>query len=326
MATVVVTGAAGFIGSHTVDRLLDAGYEVVGVDNFRTGRRENLAAASARSGFRLEEADCADEESMLSVMEQARPKAVVHLAALVSVQESIANPALNFRLNVQATHAVAIAASRNGAKRLVFASSAAVYGHQKVLPITEEAAARAISPYGAAKHASEQLLHGYGRSFGMTVVCQRYFNVFGLRQDPSSPYSGVISIFGEKFREGKPVTIFGNGQQTRDFISVHDVARANVMAATGKVTSSCTHNICTGKRTSLLDLVTILGRDYPDHPPPHFARERAGDIEHSCGDPHRAERNLLFRAEVDVATGLRELIRGVPLPDRRLDPRPDLTL
>lgn len=326
MGTIIVTGAAGFIGSHTVDRLLRAGYEVVGVDNFRTGKRENLEPAFSHAEFRLEEADCSNQASMMAVMERARPEAVIHLAALVSVQESMNDPDLNFRLNLEATHNVALAASRHGAERFVYSSSAAVYGHQRHLPIKEDAGGRPISPYGAAKLASEGLLHGYGETFGMTVVCQRYFNVFGPRQDPASPYSGVISVFQKRFAEGKPVTIFGNGRQTRDFVSVHDVARANVLAATGRVASSCTHNICTGRETSLLDLVVTFERFYPDHPAPIFEEARAGDIEQSCGNPSRAFKTIMFNPEVDVATGLRELIRGLPMHDRSLDPRADLSL
>lgn len=325
MATILVTGAAGFIGSHTVDRLLKAGYDVVGVDNFRTGNRENLEPALEHGGFRLEEADCLDSERMLAVMREAEPEAVIHLAALVSVQESLENPSLNFQLNVEATHNIAIAATKVGVGRFVYSSSAAVYGNQRHLPIPEAAGGHPISPYGAAKLASEELLRGYGRSFGMTVACQRYFNVFGPRQDPSSPYSGVISIFEERFRAGEPVTVFGDGRQTRDFVSVHDVARSNEMAATNRLPSSCTQNICTGKRTSVLDLVVAFGRMYPDHPPPEFAEERSGDIEHSCGDPARASRSIMFNAEVDVGTGLRELIRGVPIAERSLDPRADLS-
>lgn len=326
MGKIVVTGAAGFIGSHTVDRLLDEGHEVIGIDNFRTGKRENLTDAATHASFRLEEADCSDEQSMMTVMERAGPEAVIHLAALVSVQESLKDPDLNFRLNLQATHSVALAASRHGAERFVFSSSAAVYGHQRHLPIKEDAGGRPISPYGAAKLASEGLLHGYGESFGMTVVCQRYFNVFGPRQDPASPYSGVISVFQRRFADGQPITIFGDGRQTRDFVSVHDVARANVLAATGRVASSCTQNICTGRETSLLDLVVMFGRFYPDHPPPVFAEAREGDIHQSCGSPARAVKTIMFNPEVDVQTGLREMIRGVPLHDRSLDPRADLSL
>src|SRR5262249_34533843 len=152
-----------------------------------------------------------------------KPDAIIHLAALVSVHESMTNPALNHLLNVHATHLIAEAARSAGVKRIVFASSAAVYGHSAELPIRESAEKNPISPYGAAKLASEAILLGHAAAFSLTVRCQRYFNVFGPRQDPSSPYSGVISIFERRYREGTPVTIFGDGQQTRDFISVHDV-------------------------------------------------------------------------------------------------------
>jgi UDP-glucose 4-epimerase len=323
--SIVVTGAAGFIGSHTVDQLLAAGYKVVGVDNFRTGRRENLATALTHPDFLLEEADCAEVEAMAAIMKKAKPEAVIHLAALVSVQESLANPELNFRLNLHATHVVATTAQQAGAKRIVFASSAAVYGNQKVLPIREDIPRAPISPYGAAKLASEYLLRGYGSTYGIIVVCNRYFNVFGPRQDPRSPYSGVISIFEMRFREGEPITIFGNGRQTRDFISVHDVARANVIGATGKVAESCVQNICTGRETSLLDLVRIFGRYFPDHPALEFQEERPGDIRQSLGSPARAKKTLNFQAEIDVSTALRELISGTLMErSRLLDPRADL--
>lgn len=325
MSSIVVTGAAGFIGSHTVDKFLEAGYDVVGVDNFRTGHRENLDQAGKSEKFRLEEADCADPAQMNALLEKVKPEAVVHLAALVSVQESFADMELNFHLNVQATHAVAAAAQRAGTRRIVFASSAAVYGNQKMLPIKEEVPREPISPYGAAKLASEYLLRGYASTYQMTAVCNRYFNVFGPRQDPGSPYSGVISIFEKRFREGQPVTIFGNGRQTRDFISVHDVARANVLGAVGKVPGTCVQNICTGQETSLLDLMRIFGRFFPDHPAPEFREGRPGDIHQSFGSPVRARRTLNFQAEVDIGTALRELISGTPLRDATLEPRANLS-
>src|SRR5690606_8272789 len=146
----------------------------------------------------------------------------------------------------------------------------------------------------------------------------------GPRQDPSSPYSGVISIFQERFAQGKPVTIFGNGRQTRDFVSVHDVARANVLGATARLRGSCTQNICTGRETSVRDLLMMFGRFYPDHEPPVIEDARPGDIQQSCGDPSRAFETLRFKTEIDVPAGLRELIRGDEIRDKALDPRADL--
>jgi UDP-glucose 4-epimerase len=309
MAHILVTGAAGFIGSHTTDQLLAEGHTVTGLDNFRTGRRTNLEHALRTSRFTLIEADVAAPEALTGHVAQVRPDAIIHLAALVSVQESMTNPTLNFALNVQATQNVAEAARQHAVKRIVFASSAAIYGDATDRPIRESSEKKPISPYGAAKLASEALLLGHGNAFGITIRCQRYFNVFGPRQDPASPYSGVISIFERRYREGKPVTIFGDGQQTRDFISVHDVARANLIAATQPGVSSGVANICTGRATSLLQIVEVFRRHYPQAGAPTHASPRAGDIIHSLGAPELAAAELGFRAEVPVATGLEELIR-----------------
>ena len=206
MAKILVTGAAGFIGSHTTDCLLGEGHAVVGVDNFRTGRKENLATALRSPAFALHVKDVAAPGVLAALVAAERPDAIIHLAALVSVQESIANPELNFSLNVQASQLVAEAARLHGVGRVVFASSAAIYGDAAERPIRESAEKRPVSPYGAAKLASEDLLLGHGACYGFTVRCQRYFNVFGTRQDPASPYSGVISIFARNYREGKPAT------------------------------------------------------------------------------------------------------------------------
>lgn len=310
MAHVFVTGAAGFIGSHTVDQLLAAGHRVTGLDNFRSGRRANLEAALPSPRFRLHEGDAAEAGAVDALVAAARPDAVIHLAALVSVQESIADPALNFRLNLQATHVVAEACRMHHVPRLVFASSAATYGDTPVLPVREDAPKSPISPYGAAKRASEALLLGHAAAYGFTVRCQRYFNVFGPRQDPASPYSGVISIFERRYREGRAVTIFGDGRQTRDFISVHDVARANAIAATRPEVPSGVANICTGRATSLLEVAAVFRAAYPAAPPPNHAAARTGDIMHSRGNPGEADRALGFRAAVTVEDGLRELIRA----------------
>ncbi len=309
MSQLLVTGAAGFIGSHTTDQLLAAGHRVIGVDNLRTGKRANLDAALRSPHFAFREADVAAPGLLDGLVAEARPDAIIHLAALVSVQESMTNPDLNYTLNLHATHLVAEAARRHHVGRIVFASSAAIFGDTTDLPIREETPKRPISPYGAAKLASEAVLLGHGSAFGFTVRCQRYFNVFGPRQDPASPYSGVISIFDRRYREGKPITIYGDGQQTRDFISVHDVARANVIAATQPGVASGAANICTGRATSLLDIVGIFRSHYPAAGTPQHAAPRTGDIIHSRGEPTVAANELGFRAAVSVAEGLAELIR-----------------
>jgi len=312
MAKILVTGAAGFIGSHTTDLLLASGHRVVGVDNFRTGRRENLAAALSTPGFALHELDVAVPGALSALAAAERPAAIIHLAALVSVQESLSNPAENFSLNVQATHLVAEAARLAGVGRVVFASSSAVYGDTDVRPIPETTETRPLSPYGAAKLASESLLLGHGASFGFTVRCHRYFNVYGPRQDPTSPYSGVISIFARRFAAGQSVTIYGDGGQTRDFIAVGDVARANLLAATRPDLRPGVANICTGRATSLLDLAQACARHFPGGPPPVHAPARSGDIRHSLGAPARAAAELGFTADTAVAAGLAKLLGGVP--------------
>jgi len=312
---ILITGAAGFIGSHTSDRLLAEGHEVLGVDNFRTGHRRNLEAALRHaSRFEFVEADVAEVGALDTLCARFRPQAIIHLAALVSVQESIADPALNHRLNIEATEHVAAAAAKHGVQRVVFASSAAVYGDATDLPIDEAVPKRPISPYGEAKLRSESiLLDSPAAVAGDCIVrCQRYFNVFGPRQDPASPYSGVISIFQKCYAEGRAPTIYGDGRQTRDFISVYDVARANVLAATSirPGLTSGVANICTGRGTSLLDIVRIFSAEYPDVPPPAFSPARSGDIVHSLGNPARARADFDFEVEWSIERGLTELIRS----------------
>lgn len=308
MATILVTGAAGFIGSHTVDQLLAASHRVIGIDNFRSGHRRNLAKAIEHPAFQFFEADVSEQDSLATLVAETRPEAMIHLAALVSVQDSIANPELNYHLNLAATHRVAEVARQFGVDRVVFASSAAVYGDSDRLPLDEDTGLRPISPYGGAKLASEALLLAHGAAFGFSVRCQRYFNVFGPRQDPGSPYSGVISIFDQCYREHRPVTVFGDGQQTRDFISVHDVARANVLAATRPHLPAGVANICTGNATSLLRLTEMFARHYAEPAAPEFRQPRPADIVHSVGQAERAAVDLNFRATWSIAEGVAELI------------------
>lgn len=302
--TVLVTGAAGFIGSHTVERLLDAGCRVIGVDNLRTGKLENLGAALAHDGFRFEQLDVLEEGALDRLAEQARPDAVLHLAALVSVPESIENPEENFRLNVLATETVAACARRHRIDRLVFASSAAVYGTDSDAPVKESSGCEPKSPYGAAKLASEALLLGYARAFGLTVRCQRYFNVYGPRQDPTSPYSGVISRFAANWTDGTPIVIHGDGGQTRDFISVRDVAEANWLALAQPGIRSGVANICTGERVSLNTLADTFQRITGRAGERRYGAPRSGDIRHSVGAPELAAKDLGFRALVPLERGL----------------------
>lgn len=306
----LVTGAAGFIGSHSVEWLLQRGWRVVGVDNLRTGRLENLAAVRSSPDFTLLIADAGDETAMRPLFQQHRFAGVVHLAALVSVPESFREPALNYRLNLATADTIARLCLTFDCKRLVFASSAAVYGASAALPNQESAIPQPQSPYAAAKLAAEAILLGYAASYGLETVCLRYFNVYGPRQDPHSPYSGVLSIFTERFQRGLPVTVYGDGEQTRDFIAVRDVANANGKALTQARVVSGRYNVCNGHAISLKQVLAIYHELFPDAPPAEYAPSRIGDIRHSLGDPGLLRNMLQFNAQTSFQQGLRELVLG----------------
>jgi UDP-glucose 4-epimerase len=305
--TIIVTGAAGFIGSHTCDRLLVEGHRVIGVDDLSSGRAANLEDASRDPCFAFERFDLRAPGRFSALVETARPAAIIHLAGLVSVQASIRDPRLNFSLNLELTHLVAEAAREQAVPRVVFASSAAVYGDFPHLPLREDIAPQPLTPYGAAKAASEQLLLGHARTYGFTVRCQRYFNVFGPRQDPASPYSGVIAIFLDRMQAGRSPVIYGDGGQTRDFVAVQDVARANVLAATRPGLASGVVNICSGRSTRLNDLAADLAAATGFGGPVTHAGAKPGDIRHSAGDPGHAREQLGFACEWSLAGALAAL-------------------
>jgi UDP-glucose 4-epimerase len=313
---ILVTGAAGFIGSHSVERLLADGHEVIGVDNLRTGKLANLAEALSHPRFSFSEADViADREALESLVRSTRPEAILHLVALVNVQECIHDPDLGFRLNLQATHRIAELARSFAVRRVVFASSAAVYGDATVLPIGENQRTAPRGPYGAAKLASEELLLGHAAAYGFSVLCLRYFNVYGPRQDASSPYSGVISAFAAAFEKGRRAVVFGDGSQTRDFISVLDVARANALALTAPGMLCARLNISTGREISVAELHALFSRLSGRILEPEKQPGRAGDISRSVGSPVQALELIGFRAEVSVELGLAGLI-----PREAVDP------
>lgn len=305
---LLVTGGAGFIGSHLCDLLASRQHDVLVADNLRTGSLENISGALASKRVQFERADILDSNTLERLAEAFRPEVVVHLAALVSVQEARTTPDLNFQLNIEATQRVIDATRACRARRLVFASSAAVYGDNQSLPLKETEALTPLSLYGAAKAASELLLHASGRDLGFDTVALRFFNVFGPRQRADSPYSGVISIFVDRLKRGLPVAIYGDGRQTRDFIPVRDVARAIAASIEHHDLLGTSINVCTGRRTSLTELVhtleSIIGRAAGIE----YMPARTGDILHSGGDAGVLETKLRFRAVEDQVQALAELL------------------
>jgi UDP-glucose 4-epimerase len=298
---VVVTGGAGFIGSHVVDALLAAGATVHVLDNLSSGQTANLSMALAR-GAELHAADVTDEDETVRVMTLAGPRVVIHLAAQIDVRRSVDRPAFDATVNVAGTAAVLEAARRAGVPRVVLASTAAVYGQPDKLPTPERAPLRPLTPYGTAKAAAEAYLDLYRRLYGLSTLTLRMANVYGPRQDPHGE-SGVVAIFNGAAAEQRPVTVHGDGHQTRDYVHVDDVARAFLLAA-GTATTGAV-NIATGRETSVRQLAELLGVEVLQGP------GRVGEIPRSCLDPAAANRRLGWSARTPLRSGLASL-RAVP--------------
>jgi UDP-glucose 4-epimerase len=303
----LVTGGAGFIGSHIAQRLLGAGHEVVVLDNFSSGSRANVLAIG--SGARVVEGDVRD----LSVVEASAfsCEVVFHQAAIVSVPYSVEHPQESHDVNIQGTLNVLQAARKVGARRLVFASSAAIYGEEPTLPKTETMRPEPMSPYGVEKITGEHYLATWSKLFGVETVALRYFNVFGPRQDPRSPYSGVISVFVDRILGGRPITFFGDGSQCRDFVYVANVVDANLLAATRPGVSGRAYNVACGKRTTLVELASLVERAAGRTVERVFAEPRAGDIRESVADIARARAELGYSPAITVEAGLDALVQHV---------------
>ena len=304
----LVTGGAGFIGSHIVQTLLEHERQVRVLDNFSTGKRENLEELRERFKDQLEvlEGDMRDA----STVEQAvrGVDVIFHEAAFVSVPQSMEEPQACFDVNITATSMLLDAARRAGVRRAVIASSAAVYGESEVLPLVEETSLQPKSPYAVSKRVNEMYAELFTGSFGFDVVALRYFNVYGPRQRPDSMYAAAVPIFARRLLELKPVTIFGDGGQTRDLINVRDVVRANLIASEHPNAAGKTFNVCTGVETRLLDLLDVMYELLPNAPAHVHAAPRAGDIYRSVGGPQKAADEMSFRAQVSLVDGLKEVI------------------
>jgi UDP-glucose 4-epimerase len=303
----LVIGGAGFIGSHIVERLTREGHAVRAFDNLSSGKRENLAAVAP--DVELVVADVRHAERVRQEMRGC--DVVFHQAAIVSVPYSVEHPDETLEVNLRGTLNVLQAAQSAGVKRVVLASSAAVYGEDPELPKRETMLPSPISPYGLEKLASEHYLSIWAKLFGVETVALRYFNVFGPRQDPSSAYSGVISIFVDRILRGAPITIFGDGEQSRDFVYVANVVDANLLAATRPQATGRVYNVGCGQRTTLRELAAILGAICGREVKPSFAPARTGDIRDSLADIGRARAELGYEPRIGVEEGLRALVRSV---------------
>ena len=306
-----ITGAAGFIGSHLVESLLALGQEVVGMDNFLSGSTKNLEEATEqltddeRRRFTFIEGDIRNPEDCLALCRGV--DIVLHQAALVSVPRSFEDPLLNNQCNVDGFLNVLLAAKKSGARSFVYASSAAVYGDGGEKILTEDASLNPKSPYAVAKMTDE--LYSQVFASDLNIAGLRYMNVYGPRQDPTSPYSGVISIWLSRIAQGQQPVIFGDGKNTRDFIYVKDVVQANIKAALFKGEKHEVFNIGTGNSVTLLDLLSVIRELYSEKtgkvaPEGTFAPFREGDIRYSKADISKAEKMLNYKPTYDLREGL----------------------
>ena len=306
---ILVTGGAGFIGSHSVEAMLAQGARVRVLDDLSSGSRANLPQHAA---LEFIESDIRDAATVRAAMQDITH--VLHLAAQVSVPESVKAPLHSHSINIAGFLNVMDAARLAGVQRMVYASSAAVYGVPAALPLTEASPVSPLSPYGLEKLSNDHYAKLYGELYGFNAVGMRYFNVFGPRQDPSSTYSGVISKFASWALQGQPFTIFGDGLQTRDFIYVGDIARANLAAlqcdARGVI------NVATGRTVTLLQLADALGAAVSRTMEIRHQPAREGDVPHSSVTPTRMREELGVSDPVSLEAGIKRLIAHLSLAGR----------
>lgn len=306
MSRYVVTGGAGFIGSHLVDALVSIGAEVVVLDSLETGREENLARS--RAEIELHIGDIRDEALCRRLCRGVR--VVFHQAALGSVPRSMREPAHTFDVNVGGTSRLLAAAREEGVERVVYASSSAVYGDSDRTPKREGEEGHPLSPYGLSKRIGEELAEVFARCYGLTSVGLRYFNVYGPRQRPDGPYAAVVPRFVEASLRGEPLVIYGDGRQSRDFTFVADVVTANLKAAVGSFAGAATLNIGGGASVTVEGLARVIGHLTGNESPPRYEAPRPGDVLHSRADTTRAADLIGFRSHTSLERGLAQTLEG----------------
>jgi nucleoside-diphosphate-sugar epimerase len=303
MSQYLITGVAGFIGSSIARTLLSRGERVRGVDNFATGKRENIAEILNRIDFR--EADITDLDAMREACTGV--DFVMHQAAIPSVPKSVLDPLGSNRANIDGTVNVLVAARDAKVKRVVYAASSSAYGDTPTLPKHEEMRPDPISPYAVAKLASEHYMISFYRCYGLETVCLRYFNIFGPRQDPSSPYSGVLAKFTTQMLRGEQPTINGDGEQSRDFTYIDNAVEANLLAckAPAQKAAGQMFNVATGRRVTLNETFKVLQELTGYQGQPKYGPVREGDVKHSLADISKAAAGLGYKPLVDFEDGLR---------------------
>jgi nucleoside-diphosphate-sugar epimerase len=307
LSSVLVTGGAGFIGSHIVDRLLLKGFDVTVLDDFSHGKMENISSHKSAREFHLVRGDVRDMGLVKEAVEDV--DAVFHEAALVDVSLSIKNPLLFNDVNVVGTLNLLRACLDSGVERFIFASSAAVYGDSKPAKKRENMLSEPISPYGVSKLAAENYVRIFNELYGLKTVSLRYFNVYGPRQAFDSGYSGVITAFVNRLLRGKAPIVHGDGRQTRDFVHVDDLVSANMLALKTKKGVGEAFNIASGTPIEIHELANMLQRvTNKEHLKPIFAERRQGDIRRCLGDTSKARKLLGFRTEIGLQDGLSRLV------------------
>lgn len=304
---ILVAGGAGFIGSHIVDALLETGADVTVFDNLSTGRMSNLGNCRRNKNFHFIKGDIRNVEQVRAAVKNV--DAVFNDAAVVSVRLSIDNPMLVNDVNVNGALNLLEASVDSGVKRFIQASSASVYGDTERLPIVEDSPFKPISPYAVSELAAESYARAFHKAYGLEAVCLRYFNVYGPRQS-YSPYTGAITIFMNQLLNSEPITIFGDGEQTRDFVYVEDVASANMLALARKDAVGEVFNIATGAATSVNVLVKTLMRIVGSAgSKPIYAEPKPGEIKYSCASIAKAKKTLGYKPVFSIAKGLERLVK-----------------
>ena len=304
ISKILVTGGAGFIGSHLTARLLSEGYSVIVFDNLVSGKLENLKQVTGLAGFEFKQGDIRDRLAVAEALCGA--DAVIHLAALIDVEKSVLDPTPTHEVNATGTLNVLQEAVRQGVKRFVLASSAAVYGDTEKLPLREDTPLRPLSPYAASKISAEAYCQAFAKSYALNTIILRPFNVYGSRS-ANSPYSGVITKLLKAVASNDTFTIQGDGKQTRDFIHVNDIVQSITLTLRREKLASEAINICTGKPTSINQLIQAVEKATGRTLTTRRGPPRKGDIKNNYGDPNKAQKLLKFKAKTDLEKGLKQL-------------------